>query len=110
MVGSPVNGSSGRGCGAAVLNTAEWRAVARSLGLSTRERQIAQRIFDDRKECVIADELGISPHTVHTHLERLYHKVGVGSRCELVVRFVATGERESVSITLGDFAVRPYAG
>jgi DNA-binding CsgD family transcriptional regulator len=35
---------------------------------------------------VIADHLGISPHTVHTHIERLYRKVGVASRVSLVRR------------------------
>jgi len=58
----------------------------RSLGLSPRERQIVRRVFDDLKENAIADDLSISPHTVHTHVERLYHKLGIGSRCEIVVR------------------------
>jgi Bacterial regulatory proteins, luxR family len=30
--------------------------------------------------------LGISSHTVHTHLERLYHKLAVGSRAALISR------------------------
>ena len=30
--------------------------------------------------------LGISPHTVHTHLERLYRKLGVGSRVALTTK------------------------
>jgi DNA-binding CsgD family transcriptional regulator len=72
-----------------MLREDEWRATFRVLGLSMRERQIVRGVFDDHSEQVIADDLGISPHTVHTHLERLYHKTGVGSRCALVVRVVA---------------------
>ena len=54
-----------------------WKVIANSLRISDRELQIIQGIFDDRKEFAIADELTISVHTVHTHLERLYRKLGV---------------------------------
>jgi DNA-binding CsgD family transcriptional regulator len=63
-----------------------WCRLTGSLGLSQREFQIVQTLFDDQKESVIADHLGISPHTVHTHIERLYRKVGVASRVALVRR------------------------
>ena len=72
--------------GRGVLDENEWRAVTHTLRLSARECQIVKRLFDDASEAVIAEDLGISPHTVHTHLERLYHKLGVGSRCAVVVR------------------------
>jgi DNA-binding CsgD family transcriptional regulator len=48
-----------------------------------------QAVFDDQKETAIAANLGISTHTVHTHLERLYRKLRVSSRVSLVVRVVA---------------------
>jgi DNA-binding CsgD family transcriptional regulator len=63
-----------------------WFSIAERLSLSGRELQMAQGVFDDKKECLIAQELGISPHTAHTHLERLYHKLRVKSRVELIVR------------------------
>jgi DNA-binding CsgD family transcriptional regulator len=66
-----------------------WRRIARSLNLSARELQIIHGIFSDRKEVAIAEDLGISHHTVHTYLERLYRKLGVSSRVQLVVRVVA---------------------
>jgi DNA-binding NarL/FixJ family response regulator len=58
-----------------------------SLGISDtdRELQIIQGIFDDRKKFAIADELTMSVHTVHTHVERLYRKLGVSSRAALVL-------------------------
>jgi DNA-binding NarL/FixJ family response regulator len=62
-----------------------WKVIAKSLRISDRELQIIQGIFDDRKEFAIADELKISMHTVHTHLERLYRKLGVSSRVALVL-------------------------
>jgi len=62
-----------------------WEVIAKSLRLSARELQIIQGIFDDQKEFAIAHELAISVHTVHTHLERLYRKLGVSSRVGLVL-------------------------
>jgi DNA-binding CsgD family transcriptional regulator len=63
-----------------------WFYIAQRLSLSERELQITQGVFDDKHENLIAQELRISSHTVHTHLERLYHKLRVSSRVELVVR------------------------
>ena len=50
-----------------------------------RGLEIVQCIFDDRTEAGMARQLGISAHTIHTHLERLYRKLGVSTRCAAVV-------------------------
>lgn len=71
-----------------VLTDRAWGEVGRSLRLSGRELEIARSVFADCKELAIAGGLGISPHTVRTHMERIYRKLGVGSRVELVVRVV----------------------
>ena len=68
-----------------ILSNDAWKTIANSLRISDRELEIIQGIFDDRKEMAIADELRISMHTVHTHLERLYRKLGVSSRVALVL-------------------------
>lgn len=74
------------GCpGRSILTYDRWKTIAQSLRISNRELQIIQGIFDDQKEFAIADELMISVHTVHTHLERLYRKLGVSSRVALVL-------------------------
>jgi ATP/maltotriose-dependent transcriptional regulator MalT len=62
-----------------ILTYDAWKTIAKSLRISDRELEIIQGIFDDRKELAIADELKISMHTVHTHLERLYRKLGVSA-------------------------------
>ena len=74
------------GRGRALLSAAEWTRVRLALTLSPREIQIVQCVCDDMKEICIAHELGISVHTVHTHLDRIYRKLDVDSRCSLVVR------------------------
>ena len=71
--------------GRSLLSHDAWKTIANSLRISDRELEIIQGIFDDRKEMAIADELKISMHTVHTHLERLYRKLGVSSRVALVL-------------------------
>ena len=71
-----------------MLDEQAWRELGRHLKLSPREIEIARCILDDCKETAIASELGISPHTVRTHVERLYRKMGVRSRVEFVVRLV----------------------
>jgi DNA-binding CsgD family transcriptional regulator len=72
--------------GSALLDEHAWMEIARKLGLSGRELQIVCGVFDDRTEFAIAADLGISPHTVHTHTERLHRKLAVDDRVELVLR------------------------
>ena len=70
--------------GRTIFSDAEWEAISLSLRLSGRKFEIVQAIFDDDTELAIAQRLGISQHTVHTHIERLYQKLDVGSRIQLV--------------------------
>ena len=70
------------------LSACQWRVLGDSLGLSHRQLQIALAIIDDLKKLAIAHRLEISPSTVHTHIEKLYRKLGVSSRVALVVRIV----------------------
>ena len=72
--------------GAAMFSERAWREIARSLKLSGQELQIVRGVFDDYTEFAIANNLNVSPHTVHTHCERLYHKLAVTDRVKLVLR------------------------
>ena len=75
-------------CGATILSEQTWNQLARCLDFSGRELQIVHEIFDDQTEFAIAEKLGISSHTIHTHCERLYHKLGVTDRVKLVLRIM----------------------
>jgi DNA-binding NarL/FixJ family response regulator len=66
-----------------------WTILAVSLKLSGRELQIVRGIFNDQKESTIAAELGVSPHTAHTERERLYRKLGINDRLQLMLRIIA---------------------
>lgn len=72
-----------------------WEQIGRSLGLSDRELQVVRGVFDDQTELAIAGSLGISPHTVHTHFDRLHRKLGISTRTGLVLRVT----REFLALT-----------
>jgi DNA-binding NarL/FixJ family response regulator len=75
--------------GQSVFVASEWRSLAACLGLSPRESAIVRSVFDGESEKRIAERLGLSPHTVHTYLWRIYRKLQVQSREELLVRVFA---------------------
>ena len=62
-----------------------WESLRESLLLSKRELQIVRALFDGGCETSIARDLNVSAHTVHSHLDRLYKKLHVNSRCALAV-------------------------
>lgn len=69
-----------------IFSDEEWRVICQYLRFSRRETQVAQLLFDDKTEYAMAVELEISPHTVHTHLERLHRKLNVNSRTGILLR------------------------
>lgn len=77
---------NGKNAGAAIFTDQAWKGIAHSLNLSGRELQIVRGIFNDYTEFAIAADLDISPHTVHTHIERLHRKLGVANRVQLILR------------------------
>lgn len=89
------------------LDATCWSLIAARLKLSGRECEIAQGVVEDLKEFAIALRLGVSPHTVRTHLERMYRKLDVNSRVELVVLIYNT--RLAMSHEL-DSGVGPVCG
>jgi DNA-binding CsgD family transcriptional regulator len=68
------------------LSPDEWNEMRRTLRFSVRESEIASLIVMNLGNATIAAQLGISAHTVHSYLERLYRKLGIGSREELISR------------------------
>ncbi len=69
-------------CGARVPAPAPQRRA-----LSTRERDVVRLVSEGLSDLQIAQRLEISEQTVGTHLRRIYSKLGVHSRAELLTRF-----------------------
>lgn len=55
--------------------------------LSPRELQIARLVADGATNRAIASSLDISPWTVSTHMRRIFAKLDVTSRAEMVAQF-----------------------
>jgi DNA-binding NarL/FixJ family response regulator len=69
----------------------EGEGGQRTTPLSKREREILQKVADGSTTRQVATELGISPHTVKTHLERIFEKLGANDRAQAVAIAIRTG-------------------
>ena len=52
--------------------------------LSARETQILELLYRGSGVSSIADQLFISPHTIHTHIKKIYTKLHVNSRSQAI--------------------------
>lgn len=64
----------------------EREAFARRYGLSPREAEVAELVLRGYANPVIAATLGIAATTTKRHLTRIFDKIGVDSRTQLVSR------------------------
>jgi two-component system nitrate/nitrite response regulator NarL len=74
--------------------------------LSKREREIVEHVLRGDTLKVVAGKLGISFHTVNAQMKRVYKKLGVHSRVELIItirglkpkQYVEVGEVQKIGI------------
>lgn len=59
--------------------------------LSKRESEILQKVAYGATTRQVAHDLGISPHTVKTHLERIFEKLGANDRAQAVAIAIRKG-------------------
>jgi DNA-binding NarL/FixJ family response regulator len=71
------------------VQTAEKKGDAAAL--SRREKEILQKVAYGATTKEVAHDLGISPHTVKTHLERIFEKLGANDRAQAVAIAIRTG-------------------
>lgn len=60
--------------------------------LTPREEQVVALVADGMSNRSVASELGLSEHTIKKYLLRIFDKVGISSRVELVLYAMAHGE------------------
>lgn len=68
-----------------------WLAQPETLGspfdrLTDREWMVLRGLNSECGEKQLADQLGLSPHTLHSHIKSIYRKVGVQGRLPLLLR------------------------
>ena len=73
-----------------LLTKPEWRAVIVALELSPRHASIIGLILQGKRDKQIAADLGMSIWTVRTHLSRLFQRLEVADRMELVLLVLST--------------------
>ncbi len=72
---------------------ATWRRVAKELGLSPQQRRIVELLLRAQRDKAIAATLGLSVPTVRTYMGRIFDRVGVADRMELVLRVFALAQQ-----------------
>jgi DNA-binding CsgD family transcriptional regulator len=87
-----------------LLADKDWEAIVLRLTLSPREAQVARGLLDDLLESEVAARIGIAPRTAHAHVERLYKRLNVHSRHQLLLALFNTylkicAERASTAAT-----------
>lgn len=63
----------------------EWASIEQRLGLTARQGELLRLLIAGQSDQRIAKSLGISPHTVRAHLQRIFEVCGVNDRAMLVV-------------------------
>ena len=54
--------------------------------LTKREKEELQGVASGLSEKKLAESLSVSPHTIHTHIKKIYRKLQVNSRAEAVLK------------------------
>ena len=67
-------------------------------GLTRRQYEIMERIVTGQTERAVAEQLGLSYHTIHEHVRKAYAKLGLKNRVAAVNRFL--GEQNALSRTV----------
>jgi DNA-binding NarL/FixJ family response regulator len=72
-----------------LLSEQEWRQLKEYLRLPPRQAEIARHIMCGESDKQIARAMGISITTVRTHVSRLFRKLDLNDRTELVLHVFA---------------------
>jgi DNA-binding NarL/FixJ family response regulator len=71
-----------------ILTPQQWTRIAAVFDIPPRELQVIQHIFDGECEYQIGNVLGISHHTVHEYVRRIYTRLAVKDQRELILRIM----------------------
>jgi DNA-binding CsgD family transcriptional regulator len=74
------------------LSATDSSALRRPIRFSPREAEIMRLSALDLSDKEIAVVLSISPHTLRTHISRLYRRLGVRSRAAAVALWILAGQ------------------
>ena len=72
-----------------LLSEQEWSQLKQQLDLSPRQADIVRHVLHGASDKQIAGALDISLPTVRTHMARLFRKLDLNDRVELIVHVFA---------------------
>ena len=72
-----------------------------TLSLTYREAEVLGCLLKGRSDVEIAEELMVTPWTVHKHLQHIYRKLGVQSRTQAIARAFEALQRNRVTDLTG---------
>ena len=73
----------------ALLDCCNWVEAVRVLGLTPQQAKVVKLVLQGMKDKQIAAALGLSVPTIRSHLGRIFTRVGVTDRVELILGVVA---------------------
>lgn len=74
------------------LDQATWTTIAHELSFSTQQTRIVELILCGQQDAEIADQLGLSVHTVRTYIRRIFDHAQVKDRLILVLKIFAMAQ------------------
>lgn len=74
--------------GTQLIDDSQWKKIAYLLGISEREEEVCQLLFEGITREEIAEKMEIKVRTVRHYLERLHTKLRVNNRVALVLRII----------------------
>lgn len=78
-----------------LVSDQEWLSLRETLGLSPQQAEVVKHILRGKSDKQIARALGISVPTVRTHMGRLFRKLDLNDRVELILHvFTRTREHQ----------------
>jgi DNA-binding NarL/FixJ family response regulator len=81
-----------------IFSQREWDRLAKDLALPTRQREIAGLLFQGLGDKQIASKLGIALPTVRTHMGRLFGKLGVEDRSQVLLAMFRESRKLCASV------------
>ena len=71
------------------LSVNDWLRVGQALGLSPRELEVVQHVFQSKKMIAIALDMHLSIGTVKTYVQRVHQKLQVSDQRDLALAVFA---------------------
>jgi DNA-binding NarL/FixJ family response regulator len=71
------------------LDADDWQYVVTCLQLSPQQTRVVSLILQGKQDKEISRELGLNRYTIRTYLRRVFDRVGLEDRMELVLHIFA---------------------